>query len=100
MKDVNISNGIVPLGEFKARASRLLRSLNDDGEPLVITQNGRPTAVVLSPVAFEQMRERQRFFEAVAQGLADVEAGRVVEHDRVRQWLDSWGTPSESERPT
>ncbi len=100
MKDVNVSSGIVPLGEFKARAAKILRSLNVENEPVVITQNGRAAAVVLSPGAFEELRERNRFLEAVAEGLADVEAGRVVDHADVRQWLESWGTGTESERPT
>jgi prevent-host-death family protein len=100
MKDVNVSSGIVPLGEFKARAAKILRSLSVENEPVVITQNGRAAAVVLSPGAFEELRERNRFLEAVAEGLADVEAGRVVDHADVRQWLESWGTGTESERPT
>jgi RHH-type rel operon transcriptional repressor/antitoxin RelB len=32
-------------------------------------------------------------------GIADVEAGRVVSHDRVAKWLRSWGKPSESKPP-
>lgn len=100
MKDVNVSKGIVPLGEFKAKAAGILRSLSLDGEPVVITQNGRAAAVVLSPGAFEELRERNRFLEAVAEGLADVEAGRVVDHADVRQWLESWGKGTETEQPT
>jgi len=99
MKDINVSSGIVPLGEFKARAAKILRGLSAEGEPVVITQNGRAAAVVLSPEAFEEMRERTRVLEAVAEGLADVEAGRVVDHGRVREWLESWGTNTEGERP-
>ena len=55
-RDINVSDGIVPLGEFKARASQFLRNLKGRREPLVITQNGRPASVVLSPAAFEEMR--------------------------------------------
>ncbi len=32
-------------------------------------------------------------------GIADAEAGNVVAHDCVVEWLRSWGQPSESERP-
>jgi predicted transcriptional regulator len=31
---------------------------------------------------------------------ADYAAGRVVPHDKVVEWLKSWGTPHELPRPT
>ena len=36
---------------------------------------------------------------ADAEGLADIEAGRVVSHDEVARWLDTWGTPNEAPPP-
>jgi predicted transcriptional regulator len=36
---------------------------------------------------------------ADAEGLADIEAGRVVSHDEVARWLDTWGTPDEAPPP-
>ncbi|MEK6287773.1 MAG: type II toxin-antitoxin system prevent-host-death family antitoxin [Acidobacteriota bacterium] len=99
MRDVNVSEGIVPLGEFKARASKIIGELADSKEPLVITQNGRPAAVLMSPAAFQELRERYEFLEAVAQGVADTEAGRVVDHKKVRRWLDSWGADREKDAP-
>jgi prevent-host-death family protein len=99
MRDVNVAEGIVPLGEFKAKAAQILRELGDSNEPLIITQNGRPAAVMLSPAAFEEVRERQRLLEAVAEGIADLDEGRVVDHKDVRAWLKSWGTDGEREPP-
>lgn len=32
-------------------------------------------------------------------GIADVEAGKVVSHDRVAKWLRSWGKPAEGKAP-
>ena len=39
MRDINAAEGIVPLGEFKAKATRILRDLSKRDEPLIITQN-------------------------------------------------------------
>jgi predicted transcriptional regulator len=36
---------------------------------------------------------------AVDEAEADVEAGRVVLHKDVVNWLESWGTPDELPRP-
>jgi predicted transcriptional regulator len=48
---------------------------------------------MMSPAAF------QEFLEAVAEGIADTETGRVVDHKKVRRWLDSWGTDREKDAP-
>ena len=90
MKEVQVSNGIVPLGEFKAQAAKLLRRLGESGEPMVITQNGRPAGVLLSPKEFDLIQERQRFLESVAAGLADAEAGRVIDTAELRKRLRAW----------
>jgi prevent-host-death family protein len=90
MKEVQVSNGIVPLGEFKAQAARLLKRLGESGEPMVITQNGRPAGVLVSPKEFDRIQERQRFLESIAAGLADAEAGRVVGTSELRRCLQAW----------
>ena len=36
---------------------------------------------------------------ADAEGLADIEAGRVIPHAEVAAWLDTWGTPAEKPAP-
>lgn len=99
VKDVNVAEGIVPLGDFKAKAAQYLKQLGSSDEPIVITQNGRPVAVLLSPASFEGIRERQEFLEAVAAGAADMDAGRTVDHNSVKEWLESWGTANERTRP-
>lgn len=85
MKNLRVAHGIVPIGEFKARAATYLRRLAENGEPLVLTQNGRPAAVVLSPAEFDSLHERQRLLESIAAGLADAEAGRVADTEDVRR---------------
>ena len=34
-----------------------------------------------------------------AEAMADIAAGRVVPHEEVAAWLDSWGTPDEAPAP-
>jgi len=87
MKPVQVSEDIVPINEFKAKASRFFKQIADSGQSLVITQHGRPVGVVLSPAQFDRLLEQQRFLESVAAGLADVEAGRVMSTAALRKRL-------------
>ena len=89
MKPLMVSEDILPLGEFKARAASILSDLPERRNPLVITQNGRPACVVMSPAEFDRMRERQAFLEAVAQGLADVQAGRTISDEELAKQIDA-----------
>lgn len=96
MKDLHFSKDILPLGEFKTHASRVLRELKDSQRPVVITQNGRPAAVLITPEEFDRMRERESFLLAVREGLADAEAGRLIEDDEVERILNEEFGPLES----
>lgn len=84
MRPVRISESFVPISEFKAQAAEWLRKIGESGAPLVVTQNGRPAGVLLSPEAFDALTEQARFVTAVSEGLADAEAGRVHDHAEVK----------------
>ena len=79
MKHLQISQDIVPVGLFKAHASRLIRRLRAEHRPIVITQNGKPAAVLVTPEDFDRLRDHDHFLEAVRTGLADSEAGRLTD---------------------
>jgi prevent-host-death family protein len=80
MANVRISEDFVPVSDFKAQAADLLKRVGATRKPLVITQNGRPAGVLLSPAAYDDLVERTEFVAAVSSGLADIEAGRTAEH--------------------
>ncbi len=87
MRPLEVGRDILPIGEFKAHASATVRGLKRRRRPLVITQNGRPAAVLLAPADFDRLTARDRFLAAVEEGLADVEAGRLVSDDELESDL-------------
>lgn len=87
MKQISIANDIIPVGEFKTGLAKWLKSVHDSGRPLVITQNGRPAGVLLSPEAFDQLGHSKRFKESVQRGLVDAEAQRVFDTSQLKQEL-------------
>ena len=56
----------------------MLHEIRSSHRPLVITQNGKAAAVLISPSDFDLLTEQARFVEAVERGLADVENGRML----------------------
>ena len=79
MRPFQLSTDVVSIGELKIQAARILERVNKDRCPIVITQHGKPAAVLVSPQDFDQMADHTRFMQAVQRGLNDVDAGRVVD---------------------
>lgn len=59
----------------------------------------RPRSWLLEQ-ALEQYLERQNWQVAhIQHGLRELDAGASVDHAKVADWLQSWGTDSETEPP-
>ena len=60
----------------------------------------RDTVEIMTPEPsiFDQVDDESET-AADAEGLADLEAGRVVPHAEVAAWLDTWGTADEKPAP-
>jgi len=85
MKGIKIASDIIPLGEFKTGISACMKKVQATGHPLIITQNGRPAGVLLSPVEYDNLVYRKQFIESVEQGLAAAESGEVYSREEVRK---------------
>ena len=81
MQPVRIQDDIIPIGEFKTHASRIMRRLKSEGRPVVITQRGKPAGVLITPEDYDRLTERDRLIAAINQGLAESNAGLGVVHD-------------------
>jgi prevent-host-death family protein len=78
MKPITLSQDIVSLSDFKNKASKMLNEIRSSRRPVVITQNGKAAAVLISPSDYDLLSEQVRFVDAVKRGLADVQNGRII----------------------
>ena len=77
MRAVNISQDIIPVGEFKTGISKWLRSIRNNNHPIVITQNGRPAAVLITPEEYDKLVYTKVFTESINRGIQDINAGDI-----------------------
>src|SRR5438094_7570423 len=87
-ESIDLADDIVPIAELKAHLSEVVRGLPERSRPVVVTQNGKAAAVLISPAAFDQLSYRARFVAAVEAGLEDIEAGRVLSNSAVKAILE------------
>lgn len=84
-----VSEDIMPIAELKARLSDTVRTLEERRRPLVITLNGKPAAVLMSPQEFDRMRYRDYVISAINEGLADDAAGRTVSDEDIGKMIET-----------
>jgi antitoxin YefM len=87
MKTISITNDIVPIAEFKSGISRWFKSLKSTGHPLIITQNGKPAGVLLSPSDYDELVYKKSFLDSIGRGIADAESGKTYRTEEVRTTL-------------
>jgi len=78
MKAISINNDIIPTAEFKSGISRWFKSLDETGHPLVITQNGKPAWVLLTPKDYDELIYRKSFLDSVHRGIVDADSGKTI----------------------
>lgn len=61
----------------KAGISKWFKSLQKAGRPLIITQNGKPAGVLLSPGDYDELVYKKAFLDSVGRGVSDAESGNV-----------------------
>lgn len=90
---------IEPVTTLKTRTAELIRKARESGQPVVITQNGRATAVLQDVESFERQRKALLLLRYLAKGEHEIRAGKGVPdqeadaHFRAR--LETLGAESE-----
>jgi prevent-host-death family protein len=74
---------IKPISWLKNNAKLLVETVDETGNPMIITQNGEAKAVVMNVRAYDQMQESLALLRMLADSSADVEAGRIRDSDTV-----------------
>ncbi|MBK7979579.1 MAG: type II toxin-antitoxin system Phd/YefM family antitoxin [Ignavibacteriae bacterium] len=87
MKNISVSNDIIPVGEFKSSLAKYLKDLKVRKSSLIITQNGKPAGVLVSPKEFDELRETKLFIDSISRGLADSEKGDILTTSQLKTEL-------------
>lgn len=83
---MNITRDIHTLSEFKQNASKFVKQIRETKQPLVLTVNGKPAAVLQDPESFQQMADSTEYNETVR-----ILRQRLLDIDN----SDSWPTDKE-----
>jgi antitoxin YefM len=88
MKQINIANDIIPVAKFKVQVSKYLKNIKSTGRPMVITQNGKPAGVLLSPDDYDELVYQKSLIESINRGLSDVNSGNIFTTQELKAELE------------
>ena len=76
---------ILPISEVRRKLPELIKKISHMGKHLIITKNGKPEAVMLSPEELEtlEIKADQKMLQSILRAEEDIEKGNLYSHDDV-----------------
>jgi prevent-host-death family protein len=75
---MRLSTHIRPISYLKAHAAEVIRELAEQGEPMVITQNGEAKVVIQDVKSYEETQEAIALLKILAMGNRQVLENKVL----------------------
>ena len=75
---------------LKRQATRVLSDLHDSGEPVLITEHGKPSAYLVDVDSYEFMQNRVRILEGIARGERAILEKRTLSQAEAKREMKKW----------
>ena len=75
---------------LKRRATEIIADLQDERDPVLITQHGRPAAYLVDVASYEELTRRVSVLEGIALGEQAARDGRVATQAQAKRRFSKW----------
>ena len=75
---------------LKRQATRMLADLHSSGEPVLITEHGRPSAYLVDVDSYEFNNNRMKILEGIAQGERAIFEKRTFSQVEAKRKMKKW----------
>ena len=79
----------IPVSDLRQDASAALKRVRKSKGPLIVTQRGRPAAVMLSVDAYEKSKQEREILKLLALGEKEIAVGKGCDLDDVLAEADA-----------
>jgi prevent-host-death family protein len=87
MKRIDLTEGIIPLSKFRARAAECVMRVKETRRPIVITQHGQSASVLMAVGDYEELMDRAELVRDVEKAERQLELGYGVPHTQAKKRL-------------
>ncbi|MBO6534623.1 MAG: type II toxin-antitoxin system Phd/YefM family antitoxin [Balneolaceae bacterium] len=75
---------------LKREATKVLKELREQKEPVLITEHGKPSAYLVDVEHFESLQKKVALLEKLARGEKAISEGRIISNDQAKERLSRW----------
>ena len=86
---MDYAKAIEPVTVLKTKSAELIRKVRESGQPIVITQNGKPTAVLQDVESFQRQRTALLLLKYLARGDRELRQGMGISHAQAKRHFDA-----------
>ncbi|MEY4737553.1 MAG: hypothetical protein RL302_1872 [Pseudomonadota bacterium] len=86
---MKLSTQIKPISYLKSHTAQIVKELTESREPMVITQNGEATLVVIDVKSYEERENTLALLKLLALGNREIEQGKFRDAEDVFASLDA-----------
>ena len=85
---MQLSQTIRPISFLKSKTAEVINSVNENRQPIIITQNGEAKAVIQDINSYESMRNSLSMLKLIIQSEEDIQNGNVIPQDKMFEKLE------------
>ena len=78
------------LTTLRRQTTKILKQIENDRLPVLITLQGVPSAYLIDVQTFETLQNRMTLLEGIARGEKAIEEGRGLTHEQAKQRMSRW----------
>ncbi|MCK4447159.1 MAG: type II toxin-antitoxin system Phd/YefM family antitoxin [Candidatus Marinimicrobia bacterium] len=87
MRQINLENDIKPLSEFRANAASFLKQVKETKRPLILTQHGKSSAVLVDVAEYQAIIEKLDLLQELQVAERQIAEGKYFTNDQVKERL-------------
>ena len=75
---------------LKRQATQILSELHQSGEPVLITEHGKPSAYLIDVESYEFMQNRMAILDGIARGERAILEQRTYTQHEAKEKMEKW----------
>lgn len=87
MFSIRIEKDLVSLSDFRASYKKYITRISEEKNSIVLTQNGKAAAVLVSPGEYDQLTQKNEVINLIASRLQEIADGDFVK-DEDNMWKE------------
>ncbi len=85
---MQLSQTIKPISYLKSKTADVINSVNENRQPIIITQNGEAKAVIQDIKSYESLQNSLTLLKLIIQSEEDIQNGDVIPQDEMFEDLE------------